>query len=419
MRKIPELLAPAGSFEKMVVAIHYGADAVYCGTDSYSLRAHAGNFTIDQLAEAVSYAHGRAVKLYVAVNIFAREGDFAELDPYLLALAEMGVDGLIISDPGVLVRARELVPRLRVHLSTQANVTNSRSARFWNQQGAARLNLARELSIAEIRAIAERLADEKNLLELEMFVHGALCISWSGRCLLSRYLTGRDANQGDCAQPCRYSYALVEEKRPGQYFPIKEDSRGSYIMNSKDLCLLRRLPELCGINNVNSLKIEGRMKSVFYVGGVVRVYRAALDYIAAARAAGESLARIRLPEDFFIEIEKIGTRGHTENFADGAPAAGGMLYQGPRLAQGMEPAGIVLARESDKKLRVGVRNQLAAGEKLKYLGPGLESETLTINRLVSESGDMVDQAHPGTRVILETARPFSALVAKNGLLTKT
>ena len=418
MRKIPELLAPAGSFEKLIIAIHYGADAVYCGTDRYSLRAHAGNFTMDQLAEAVSYAHGRAVKLYVTVNIFARERDFKGLDPYLLALGELGVDGLIISDPGVLARARELVPRIPVHLSTQANVTNSRSARFWNQQGAARLNLARELSIAEIRELQERLAAEKPPLELEAFVHGALCISYSGRCLLSRYLTGRDANRGDCAQPCRYSYVLVEEKRPGQYFPIEEDERGSYIMNSKDLCLLRRLPELFEIK-VDSLKIEGRMKSVFYVGCVVRVYRAALDYIASARAAGAPWAGITLPEDFFIEIEKIGTRGHTENFADGVPGVDGMLYQSPRLSQGMVPAGIVLARESDKRIRVGVRNPLVAGRELEYLGPGLESEILLISRLINESGDIVDQAHPGTTVTLETGRPFSALVAENGLLRKT
>ncbi len=417
MRKIPELLAPAGSFEKLVIAIHYGADAVYCGTGRYSLRAHAGNFTMDRLAEAVSYAHGRAVKLYVTVNIFARERDLKGLDSYLPALDEMGVDGLIISDPGILARARELVPRLPVHLSTQANVTNSESARFWHRQGAARLNLARELSLAEVREIKERLAAEKSRPALETFVHGALCISWSGRCLLSRYLTGRDANQGDCAQPCRYSYALVEEKRPGQYFPIEEDCRGSYIMNSRDLCLVRQLPELCGIR-VDSLKIEGRMKSVFYLGGVVRVYRAALDHIAAARAAGKPFGEITLPDDLFAEIEKIGTRGHTENFAHGPPGADGMLYQSPRLAQGMVPAGIVLGRESDKKIRVTVRNPLVPGRELEYLGPGLESEVLSISRLVNESGHIVDQAHPGTTVTLETARPFSALVAENGLLRK-
>ena len=276
--KLPELLAPAGNFEKMQTAIHYGADAVYLGGKKFSLRAHATNFGEEEIAQAVAYAHGHGVQVYTTLNIFAHNDDLAELPDYLAALREAKVDGLIISDPGILAVARRVVPELPIHLSTQANVTNLESVRFWAGQGVKRLNLARELSLAEITQI--RQATEA---ELEIFVHGALCISYSGRCLLSLYLTGRDANQGNCAHPCRYHYRLEEEKRPGQFFPVEEDSRGTYIFNAKDLCLLNRLPELIRAG-ADSLKIEGRMKSVYYVGAITRLYRAALDYWAGAGA---------------------------------------------------------------------------------------------------------------------------------------
>ncbi|MDA8165592.1 MAG: U32 family peptidase, partial [Desulfobacteraceae bacterium] len=275
MPRRPELLAPAGSFEKLVTAIHYGADAVYLGGKQFSLRARATNFDEAGLREAVAYAHARGVKAYVTVNVFARREDFARLPGYLVFLGEIGADAIIVSDPGILRVASRVVPGLAIHLSTQANVTNPESARFWREQGVSRLNLARELSLPEIAAIRESLD-----ARIEIFVHGALCISYSGRCLLSHYLTGRSANRGDCAHPCRYRYALVEEKRPGQHFPVEEDDRGTYIMNARDLCLLARLPELLAAG-VDSLKIEGRMKGVYYVGGVVRVYRAALDALAA------------------------------------------------------------------------------------------------------------------------------------------
>ncbi|RUM39621.1 MAG: peptidase U32, partial [Desulfobulbus sp.] len=262
-QRIPELLAPAGTMEKLITAIHYGADAVYLGGSRFSLRARAGNFDDQGIREAVKYAHDRQVRVYVTTNIFAHNRDLEGLEEYVVALEEAGVDALIVADPGILFICRQVVPEMDIHLSTQANVTNRASAAFWADQGVTRLNLAREMGLGEIKDI--RAATD---IGLEIFVHGALCISYSGRCMLSNYFTGRDANKGDCAHPCRYSYTIVEEKRPGQYFPVEEDERGTYIFNSRDLCLLNRLPELIHAG-ADSIKIEGRMKSMGYVGAVV------------------------------------------------------------------------------------------------------------------------------------------------------
>jgi putative protease len=313
---IPELLAPAGNYEKLVTAVHYGADAVYMGGKQFSLRAKAGNFSRQAMGDGVAFAHENGVKVYVTINIIAHNSDLHDLPEYLLYLKEQKVDGLIISDPGVLSIAQKTVPELQVHLSTQANVTNHSSAKFWLEQGVVRLNLARELSLPEIREICDKVDGE-----VEVFVHGALCISYSGRCMLSNYLTGRDANQGSCAHPCRFSYSLVEEKRPGEYFPVEEDDRGTYIFNSKDLCLLEMLPMMVA-SGVDSLKIEGRMKSIFYVGGVVRVYRAALVYLRdLPREAWISPEKIKLPPEFMEEISRAGTRGMTENFIKEKPGS--------------------------------------------------------------------------------------------------
>ncbi|MFZ5797762.1 MAG: peptidase U32 family protein [Thermodesulfobacteriota bacterium] len=391
--KIPELLAPAGDFAKLRTSIHYGADAVYLAGKEFGLRAGAGNFDAAELQDAVAYAHARGVKVYVTVNIFAHNRDLEGLKPYLLQLRRAEVDALIIADPGILNVARETLPDLALHLSTQANVTNTASARFWESQGVRRLNLARELGLAEIRQIRAATG-----AELEIFVHGALCISYSGRCLLSTYFTGRDANQGDCAHPCRYAYRLVEEKRPGQYFPVEEDARGTYIFNSRDLCLLRRLPELVGAG-VDSLKIEGRMKAVGYVGGIVRVYRAALDWIGEQLAAGKSPDQLVLPEIFADEIGKVGTRGQTENFFVGPPNAADMLHDRMRLEQPWVPVGIV--RQVDP-LVIETRNVLAQGDQVEYLGPGLRTISCTVTSMVLAAGDRIDRANPGNRVLLST-----------------
>lgn len=401
--KLPELLAPAGNFEKMQTAIHYGADGVYLGGKKFSLRAHATNFGEEEIARAVAYAHGRGVQVYTTLNIFAHNDDLAGLPGYLAALREAKVDGLIISDPGILAVARRVVPQLPIHLSTQANVTNLESVRFWTGQGVKRLNLARELSLTEITAIRQATG-----AELEIFVHGALCISYSGRCLLSLYLTGRDANQGSCAHPCRYHYRLEEEKRPGQFFPVEEDSRGTYIFNAKDLCLLNRLPELIRAG-ADSLKIEGRMKSVYYVGAITRLYRAALDYWAAQGFAAA------LPESFREELLKIGSRGYTENFFDQPPSTADMLYNGPMLSYDYAPVGIV--RQAGPRPVIETRNPIALGDRLEYLGRGLNNTEHTVLSLTGQDGALLPQANPNSLITL-TLDPAPAVCETNGLFRK-
>jgi putative protease len=401
---LPELLAPAGSFEKLVTAIHYGADAVYLSGKKYGLRAKAANFDHQQMVKAVEYAHRRNVKVYVTVNIIAHNDDFDGLEPYLCTLAEAGVDALIVSDPGILQLARNTVPHLPIHLSTQANVTNSRSAAFWIEQGAARLNLARELTFKEIGEIRERVSSE-----IEVFAHGALCISYSGRCMLSNYMTGRDANRGECAHPCRYNYALVEEKRPGEYFPVYEDERGTYIFNSKDLCLLKSLPVLVAAG-VDSLKIEGRMKSIFYVGGVTRVYRAALDYMRGLDLQQwENPSDIKLPQIFHDEIEKTGTRGMSLNFAHQQPGPADMLYHSSRLDPDYEPVAVVRGAGNHGP-EVELRNVCRRGEEIEFMGQGIEIDRFLIEEMRDSEGREVKRANPGDRLgwsLQGTGRQFS------------
>jgi len=394
MLKKPELLAPAGSFAKLQAAVHYGADAVYLGGRHFSLRAHATNFGDSEIGTAATYAHDRGVKAYVTVNILAHNRDLAGLPAYLETLGKAGVDGLIISDPGVMSVAGDIVPELPIHLSTQANVTNLESARFWEEQGVRRINAARELSLAEISEIKQGTD-----LEIEVFVHGALCISYSGRCLLSCYLTGRSANQGNCAHPCRYNYNLVEEKRPGQFFPVEEDERGTYIFNSRDLCLLNRLPELIGAG-VDCLKIEGRMKTIYYTGAVTRVYRAALDHLYA-NWPEQGLPE--LDERFMAELGKIGSRGYTENFLSDPPDRKDMLYDQPHMTPTHHPVGIVI--ETGTEPLVDIRNPLLPGETIEYLDKGLASSFHRVGGLLGESGDRLEKANPGTMARLTCDPP--------------
>ncbi len=393
--KIPELLAPAGSLEKLYAAIHYGADAVYLGGGDFSLRAHAV-LNREDLARAVAYAHEHGVKAYITVNIMAHNRDLEELTDYLPFLAEIGADGLIIADPGIIRAAKKLVPNIPIHLSTQANSTNYSSALFWHEQGVKRINLARELGLAEIQTIREHVPTE-----LEIFVHGAICISYSGRCSLSLYMTGRDANCGNCAHPCRYRYVLEEEKRPGHYFPVEEDARGTYIFNSKDLCLLQRIPDLI-LAGADSLKIEGRMKSVYYVGAIVRLYRAAIDYVAQKiEEQGEGVLKtLQLPEEFTAELPKIGSRGYTENFIDGPPDSGDMLYGGIRVKQTHAPVGIV--RKLGEKPLIEMRNPLNVGENIELLGQDFAQWTMRVVGITTEKGKSLDRANPGNLIYLET-----------------
>ena len=399
VQELPELLAPAGSFEKLVTAIHYGADAVYLSGKKYGLRAKAVNFDEEGIRRAVNYAHGFRVRVYVTVNIIAHNDDFTGLENYLLMLQEAGVDAIIVSDPGIIQMAAVVVPDFPIHLSTQANVTNRHSAQFWISQGISRLNLARELSLKEIVSIRSGVD-----AELEVFTHGALCISYSGRCMLSNYMTGRDANQGSCAHPCRYSYALMEEKRPGEFFPVYEDERGTYIFNSKDLCLLEFLPQLVAAG-VNSLKIEGRMKSIFYVGGVVRIYRAALDYLNSLdRDDWKNPEQIKIPTHFIEEIEKTGTRGMSSNFAVEKPGPEDMLYNSSRVDQSYEPVAVVRETTNDpKEIIVEIRNVLHTAEQIEYMHPSIELDATIVVSMRNQKGITIERANPGDRIFMSLA----------------
>lgn len=408
---IPELLAPAGNLEKLITAIHYGTDAVYLGGKDLSLRAKAGNFSTADMERGISYAHDHGVKVYVTVNVLAHNSDLDGIEDYLLSLSNSKIDGIIAADPGIIQIAKITIPDMPIHLSTQANVTNYAAAQFWGSQGITRFNLARELSLQEIIEIRKKVTNE-----LEIFVHGALCISYSGRCMLSNYLTDRDANRGNCSHPCRYNYTLTEEKRPGQLFPVEEDERGTYIFNSKDLCLLMLLPQLVAAG-VDSLKIEGRMKSIFYVGGVVRVYRAALDYLKQVPVtAWRRPEKIRLPATFFEEIQKTGTRGITENFMKDKPTSKDMLYESSRAEQRAEPVAVI--RDNKEIVMVEVRNRVEVGEIIEYMGKGLSLQKLTLDSMETEKGEEISSANPGNLVYMKTSPPLHS-PAINGIIRRT
>ena len=336
----PELLAPAGDMEKLRYALAYGADAVYMGGSSFGLRAYAGNFGLEQMKKAVELVHQKKRKIYVTVNIFAHEQDFQELPVYLEGLGQLGVDAIIISDPGVIALAQQVVPDLPIHLSTQANNTNSYSVNYWQKQGLERVVLARELTATELQLIRAKVSGQ-----LEMFIHGAMCMSYSGRCLLSNYLTGRDANKGECTQPCRWGYSLIEEKRPGQAFPIEEDQRGTYIFNSFDLCLLPHLPLLKELK-IESWKIEGRMKSVHYVASTVKVYREAIDTLWEQ---GEEAFQARLPE-WLEEMEKVSHRDYSAGFLFGKPGAQAHNLVNSHYVREYDFVGVSLSKEKELQL---------------------------------------------------------------------
>jgi len=392
----PELLAPAGDLEKLKVAVLYGADAVYLGGRHFGLRAGASNFGAEELAEGVRFAHEKGVRVYVTVNIFAHNRDLGQLPGYLDTICEAGADAVIVSDPGVIDLIMRLHPDLPIHLSTQANTTNWAAARFWEDREVKRIVLARELSLDEIREIRERVE-----MELEIFVHGAMCISYSGRCLLSNYLTGRDANRGDCAQSCRWRYALLEEKRPGEYLTIEEDSRGSYILGSKDLCLIEHIPELVKAG-INSFKIEGRMKSVNYVAGVVKVYRKAID------------AYIRDPENYRFdpawleEIGRVSHRDYTTGFLFGNPGSSGQHYEGEIYRRSQAFVGLVRDYDCETGMAlVEQRNRFAVGDEVEILVPGGDNFSQKITKIIDEDGNSVETApHPQQMVRVPIDKPL-------------
>jgi len=394
----PELLAPAGDLEKLKVAVLYGADAVYLGGRHFGLREGAGNFDNDQLAEGIRFAHDRGAKVYVTVNIFAHNRDLVPLQDYLNFISAAGVDGVIISDPGVISLAKSLQPDLPIHLSTQANTTNWAAAGFWEKYGVSRIVLARELSLSEIKEIRERVR-----VELEIFIHGAMCISYSGRCLLSNYLTGRDANRGDCAQSCRWKYALMEEKRQGEYFPIQEDSRGTYILSSGDLCLIGHIPELAEAG-LNSLKIEGRMKSVSYVAGVVKAYRQALD------AYMTDPENYRPEPSWLDEIAKVSHRRYTTGFFTSRDDV--LNQYGEAEIYNRSHVFVGLVRNYDHKTGMALveqRNRFDVGDKIEVLVPREENFEQTVVKIYDEEGRSVESApHPQQMIRIPFCRPVPA-----------
>lgn len=381
---IPELLAPAGNLEKLKIAVHYGADAVYLGGKAFGLRNLADNFTLEEMAEGIEYAHGRNVKVYLTVNSYPANNDLPALASYLEEVATLPFDALIAADPGVIQLIRERAPAKTIHLSTQANSVNWRSVSFWEGQGINRINLAREMSLADVRETAE-----KTSVELELFAHGAMCISYSGRCLLSSVMSGRNANKGECSHPCRWGYSLVEETRPGEYFPVMEDETGTFIFNSKDLCLIEHLPEILA-SGVASLKIEGRMKGIYYVASVVRAYRAALD---AIRDEGDCY--LFRPE-WLEELCKISHRGYTTGFLFGQPEDVGQEYHCAYLRTYLF-VGVVESLNPDGTFMIAVRNKINNGDILEIMGPAMRNACFTA-AMTDEQGTILDAANPNQRI---------------------
>ncbi|HPF20025.1 MAG TPA: U32 family peptidase [Syntrophomonas sp.] len=397
--KQPELLLPAGDLDKLKTALHFGADAVYAGGKEYSLRAAAGNLNQAEMNAGLALLHAKGKKLYVTVNILAHNRDLKNLPAYLESLADMGVDGLIVADPGIMKMARTYAPRIPITVSTQANITNYEAAAVYKEWGASRLVLARELSLQEIRTIKAKVD-----VELEIFVHGAMCVSYSGRCLLSHYMTGRSANAGECAHPCRYQYRLVEEKRPEEYYPIEEDERGSYILNSRDLCLLPYIPQLVQAG-IDSFKIEGRMKSALYVAVVAQVYRQALD---ACRQGAEQFSQAQL-HSWMEELQRVATRPFTDGFIAGEVSAlQDIAHISPQPRA--EFCGIVRGYDQDRgRIIIEQRANFGPGEDLQLMSTDGQILDLVLEALYDQEGNPLDRArHAKQSVYLPFSREIEA-----------
>ncbi len=382
----PELLVPAGSLTTLKIAVMYGADAVYIGGESFGLRANAKNFTLEEMAEGIAFAHAHQAKVYVTANIFAHNEDLSGVRMYFNQLKEIQPDALIISDPGVFTIAREVCPQTEVHISTQANTTNYESFLFWHRLGAKRVVCARELSVAEIYEIRKRIPDD---LEIEAFVHGAMCIAYSGRCLLSNYFTGRDANQGACTHPCRWQYAVVEEKRPGEYLPVYENERGTYIFNSKDLCMIGHIPQLVQAG-IDSFKIEGRMKTALYIATVARTYRKAIDDYMKAESCYEK----NLP--WYLSQIASGTfRQFTTGFFYGKPSEEAQVYDSNDYVKNYTYLGIIEGANEAGAYRLEQKNKFSVGEQIEAIKPDGTDLTVTVRSITDEEGTVMESApHP-------------------------
>lgn len=380
----PELLAPAGDLEKLKTAIQYGADAVYLGGEAFGLRKASKNFSLDQMEKAVNFAKDFNRRLYVTMNIIPHEGDMIGVGDYAKELESIGVDALIVSDPGMFMAIREKAKDIEIHMSTQASITNSQAIKFWRDLGVTRVVLARELSLEEIQEIHTSLGDS---IELEAFVHGAMCMSYSGRCLLSNYMTGRDANMGDCAQPCRYKYHLVEETRPGEYFPIEEHPEGSFIMNSKDLCMINHLDDVLKAG-VKSLKIEGRVKSSYYLATIVRAYRNVIDSF------------LKNPDHFDFdpywleEVKKVSHRDFTTGFYYKEAKKDAQVYTDNSYIRGYDFVGLVLDYDPVKKVaKVEQRNRLFPEDTVEIFGPQGHDFQQIVGQMVDEDGKEIEVAN--------------------------
>lgn len=385
MRDI-ELLIPASCLEVLKTAVIFGADAVYIGGEAFGLRAKAKNFSREDMAEGIKFAHEHNVKVYVTANILAHNYDLDGVREYFEEMKEIQPDALIISDPGVFSIAREILPDMELHVSTQANNTNYMTYRFWNRLGAKRVVSARELSLNEIKEIRQNIPDD---MEIETFVHGAMCISYSGRCLLSNFFTGRDANHGACTHPCRWKYAVVEEKRPGEYYPVYENERGTYIFNSKDLCMIEHIPELIEAG-IDSFKIEGRMKTALYVATVARTYRKAIDdYLENPLKYKENM------NWYLEEISKCTYRQFTTGFFFGKPSEDAQIYDNNTYIKEYTYLGIVSDLNEDGSFSLEQRNKFCVGETIEIMQPDGSNIETVVEKIYNEDGEAMDSApHP-------------------------
>jgi putative protease len=377
----PELLAPAGNLEKLKTAINFGADAVYLGGSRLNLRAFADNFSDKDLADGLEYAHARGKKVYVTVNVFPHNDDLEGIEDYLRELYDLGADALIVSDPGIISIARDTVPELELHLSTQANTVNWKAAEFWYRQGVKRIVLAREMTMKEASEIKSRVPGG---CEIEAFVHGSMCMSYSGRCVISNYMTGRDSNRGECAQPCRYKYYITEEKRPGEYFPILEDNRGTYLLNSKDMCMIEHIADLVK-SGIDSFKIEGRMKSSFYVACVVKSYRQAID------AYFENPKGYEVKQEWIDNLHKASHRKYFTGFYYNDPDR--QIFENSTYIRDYDIVGIVRGFEASTGTAVvEQRNKVFDGDSVEVLRAVGDNFTVRINDLRNEEGSKIDAA---------------------------
>lgn len=395
----PELLIPASSLEVLKIAVIYGADAVYIGGEAFGLRAKAKNFSMEEIAEGIAFAHAHDVKVYITANILAHNGDLDGVREYFAELRGIKPDALIISDPGVYMIAKEVCPEIERHISTQANNTNYGTYRFWYEQGAKRVVSARELSLAEIKEIRANIPED---LEIETFIHGAMCISYSGRCLLSNYFTGRDANGGACTHPCRWKYAIVEEKRPGEYLPVYENERGTYIFNSKDLCMIEHIPELME-SGIDSFKIEGRMKTALYVATVARTYRRAIDDY---KQSPELYAK-NLPW-YQDQISNCTYRQFTTGFFFGKPSEEAQIYDNNTYVKEYTYLGIVGEQNEEGLYRIEQRNKFSVGEEIEVMKPDGTNQTVVVRRIVDADGEEMESApHPKQVLYIDLGEPLA------------